>query len=312
MDRLPKVGLLLHFLKLYDDLGLGARQELERFAARVAEDLRSRGLDVVMTPVSRIQSEFAQSIEILEKEGVDLIISLHLAYSPSLESIDVICKTRTPLLILDTTPDPSFNQDQAPSRILFNHGIHGVQDFACMLRRRRRPYRIVAGPSTSGDLFDRAAENARGALAAKVLRNARVLRVGPPFEGMGDFAVEETVLREKLGLTVESIDIDELGKAAEAVTPAEIDAEMARDRDAFECQAPDEVHRRSTRVGLGLRRVLEEHRIDAFSIVFLAFDRSSGPVSTVPFLETSKAMSCGLGYAGEGDMLSAAMVGALN
>jgi L-arabinose isomerase len=44
---------------------------------------------------------------------------------------------------------------------------------------------------------------------------------------------------------------------------------------------------------------------------FLAFASPDGPVSTVPFLEASKAMSRGIGYAGEGDVLTASLVGAL-
>ncbi|MCU0786559.1 MAG: hypothetical protein MUF81_21445, partial [Verrucomicrobia bacterium] len=49
----------------------------------------------------------------------------------------------------------------------------------------------------------------------------------------------------------------------------------------------------------------------AFSLNFLAFKDSTGPVCTVPFLECCKAMARGLGYAGEGDALTAALVGAL-
>jgi L-arabinose isomerase len=44
---------------------------------------------------------------------------------------------------------------------------------------------------------------------------------------------------------------------------------------------------------------------------FLAFDSDRDPVSTVPFLECSKGMARGLGYAGEGDVLTAALVAAL-
>ena len=86
---------------------------------------------------------------------------------------------------------------------------------------------------------------------------------------------------------------------------------MALDREAFEVVAPRETHARTTRVCLGLRRRLERGGYGALSMSFLAFDEAEGPVSTVPFLECSKAMARGLGYAGEGDVLTAALVGAL-
>jgi L-arabinose isomerase len=86
---------------------------------------------------------------------------------------------------------------------------------------------------------------------------------------------------------------------------------MAEDRTRFRCELPRECHERSVRVGLGLRRVIERNGGNAFSMNFLAFDSADGPVNTVPFLEASKAMARGVGYAGEGDVLTAALVGAL-
>ena len=62
---------------------------------------------------------------------------------------------------------------------------------------------------------------------------------------------------------------------------------------------------------LGMRHFLEAGKFTAFSANFQAFDRADGPVDTVPFLEISKAMSRGIGYAGEGDVLTAALVGGL-
>jgi L-arabinose isomerase len=61
-----------------------------------------------------------------------------------------------------------------------------------------------------------------------------------------------------------------------------------------------------------LRRFLERGGFDAFSLNFLAFRESTGPVNSVPFLECCKAMARGIGYAGEGDALTAALVGALS
>ena len=46
-------------------------------------------------------------------------------------------------------------------------------------------------------------------------------------------------------------------------------------------------------------------------VMIEAFDRADRPANTMPFLEISKAMGRGVGYAGEGDVLTAALVGAL-
>ncbi|HOF86981.1 MAG TPA: hypothetical protein PLZ36_02595, partial [Armatimonadota bacterium] len=214
-------------------------------------------------------------------------------------------------LMLDVTPDAAFGRDVDPQRLLYNHGIHGVQDLAAMLRRMKKDYHVIAGHLSDPSVMRRAGEFARGAKAAGALAVTRALRVGPSFSGMGDFAVEPDVLRRRLGIAVEEIALEALEADVVAVPEADVAAEMARDLAAYDADVPAAVHARSARLGLGLRRYLERGGYSAFSMNFLAFDRAEGPLSTVPFLECCKAMARGIGYAGEGDVLTAALVGAL-
>jgi len=307
----PKIGLLLLYLKLYDEVTPERRREFAPFIEAVEDGFQAEGVEVLASPVCRLRSEFQEAVDSWEKEDVDLIVTLHLAYSPSLESADALSTTELPILMLDTTMDHDFGRDVDPSRIMYNHGIHGVQDLASVLNRRRKHFEIVAGHVSQSNVIRRAADIARAARAARVLRNTRALRVGPPFTGMGDFSVAEDTLRDVLGITVEQIDRQALAADVEAVSESEVEEEVALDRKRFTVACDGEVHRRAVRVGLGLRKRLLAGRYNAFSMNFLAFDSSAGPVNTVPFLEASKAMGRGLGYAGEGDVLTASLVGAL-
>ncbi|NOZ19738.1 MAG: hypothetical protein GXP25_01480 [Planctomycetes bacterium] len=310
--RKPKIGLLPLYLKLYDDTNPGLRARFVAFMNTVADGFTSRRIDVARTDVCRVASEFADAVACFEREGVDCIVTLHLAYSPSLESIDALTKTELPILILDTTMDAAFGPGAYPDRIMYNHGIHGVMDMASVLRRRGRSFQIMAGHVADDDFFARAVLLIRAASAANQLRDTKALRVGEPFKGMGDFFVEQEVLKSVLGITVEQIAAADLIQAVEAVTDKEVEEEVALDRERFTCAVPEKVHARSVRVGLGLRRRLGAGGFHAFSMNFLAFDQADGPINTVPFIEASKAMARGLGYAGEGDVLTAALVGALS
>jgi L-arabinose isomerase len=140
----------------------------------------------------------------------------------------------------------------------------------------------------------------------------RVLRIGGAFPGMGDFAISDDVLRRVIGITVENIEPAALADSVNAVSDDAVAAEIAADRKRFRVECDEAVHARSVRIGLGLRRFLDAGGFGAFSMNFLAFKESTGPVNTVPFLECCKAMARGLGYAGEGDTLTAALVGALS
>ena len=55
----------------------------------------------------------------------------------------------------------------------------------------------------------------------------KALRVGAPFEGMGDFAPGDEVLRRVLGIQIDQIAPADLADPAVRLTPAEIDAYVA-------------------------------------------------------------------------------------
>jgi len=63
-------------------------------------------------------------------------------------------------------------------------------------------------------------------------------------------------------------------------------------------------------VGLAIRKWIKEENLGAFTMNFLDINKGSGFI-TPPFLEASKAMGRGIGYAGEGDVLTAALIGSL-
>jgi L-arabinose isomerase len=309
--RNPTIGLLPFYLKLYDDRMPERREGFRAFLELVGQSFADRGIDVVPADICCVADEFGTAIQMFESQDVDCVVTLHLAYSPSLEALDAVRQCELPLLILDTTMDAAFGTDVAPDRIMYNHGVHGVMDFASMLRRHGRPFEIVAGHVTESGVMDRAAGIVRAAYAARCFRSTRALRIGEAFAGMGDFAVDEMMLRQVLGIHVEQITPRDVEHSGPAVMPREIDEELKLDRARYTCKAPEEVHRRAILAGLTLRQKLESDGFSAFSMNFLAFDSPEGAMCTVPFLEASKAMERGIGYAGEGDVLTAALVGAL-
>lgn len=306
-----KVGLLPLYLTLYDERLPAMRAVLEPFLHRVAAQLRARALAVEVAPVCRTRGEFASAIQRFEGAGCDAIVTLHLAYSPSLESVDALAASRLPIVMCDVTPDARFDATVDPIRLLYNHGVHGVQDLANLLRRRGKPFAIAAGHVEEAAVFDRVGGLVRGAAAGARLRRVRTLRIGEPFPGMGDFAVGDEQLHALLGHGVEQASIAALREEAGRVSDAEIDDECRADAERFVIACPGEAHRRANRVGLALRRLIARRPFDAFSFNFQIFDSAEAPIDTVPMLEASKAMARGVGYAGEGDVLTAALTGAL-
>ena len=308
-----KIGLLPLYLKLYDDTCPEMRPRIECFAQTISEALAQTGLSVYAAPVCRVESEFRAAISDFEAQDVAAIVTLHLAYSPSLESAEALTGTDIPLIILDTTENYAFDSTVNADEILYNHGIHGVQDLCNLLRRNHKAYDIFAGHYTQSDVLGRTARACRGAIMAKRMRESRVGLVGGPFSGMGDFCVPFEELLRDIGLTAVSYDERQGIERIAAVTQAEIDEEYMRDTAifTFDPSVTRSIYDRTARVSLALRKWREEEQLSALTVNFLATEDSNPALPVMPFTECSKSMMAGIGYAGEGDVLTAALVGAL-
>ncbi len=312
MSDQPKVGLLPLYIALYDRALPDLLKTMMPFLEEVAEAIRAQGIAPVTAPVCRLRSDYEAAVKRFNEEQVDAIVTLHLAYAPSLEAVDALCAAPQPIIMLDTTPDAAFGRDAGPDLILRNHGIHGLQDLANLLRRRGKPYWVIAGHlEHRPDVMEALARTVAFVCAARRFKSTRALRIGPPLEGMGDFQVGPGVLGSRFGIEVSTIEPQQLAPEVEQVTAAQIEEEIRQNQKLFDVEAGAECHARSARVGLGLRHYLRRHGYTAFSLNFDAFQSGDGPVNTVPFLECSKSMAAGIGYAGEGDVLTASLVGAL-
>ena len=306
-----KIGYLPLYIKLYDDSNPNTRKPLVEYMHTLIGMLESQGREVVEAPVCRVHEEFDAAIEKFKKEDVTAIVTQHLAYSPSLESIDALEKAGVPVIVLDTTPDYALIEAAGYyNGITPNHGIHGVQDMCNLLRRRGIEYYICAGHAMHSDVISQAAGLCRAAAAARSYKRARIGSVGGSFTGMGDFLVSDEDYKAKIGADVLYMDKAAVAKYLKKVTKKDMDAEMAFDEATFTMEVTDqEAYREAVRSGLAVRKWAEDQKLTALTVNFLTLDQCGLP--KMPFAECSKAMVRGMGYAGEGDTLTAGLVGAL-
>lgn len=306
-----KIGLLPLYIEMYDRDMPQIRPRINEFREIIIKQFEGMGLKVSAAPVCRVKQEFSEAIAAFEKAEVDAVVTLHLAYSPSLEASEILAGTRLPLVVLDTTPAYGFGPSQEVDEINFNHGIHGVQDMCCMLKRNRKEFFLEAGHWEKSDVLERVAGCVRAVKVAAELKKARVGRVGQPFDGMGDFAVPAEIMRSTIGIETVLYDIGKSKELIDCISEEELKSEMQQDGTDFDISGLDTVtHRRASVTSLLIRKWLEKEKLTAFTVNFTAIDKNSG-IPCMPFLEAGKAMGRGIGYAGEGDVLTAALVGAL-
>jgi len=306
-----KAGLLPLYIKLYDDINPTWRKPLVAFIEKLIPRLKQLGVEIEAAPICCVESEFKTAVKALEGKGLDALITLHLAYSPSLESAAILAKTKLPIVVLDTTTDFAFGPDTTPDLIGSNHGIHGVQDMCNLLNRNGKTFAIEVGHWEKSDVLQRVADQVRAAKLAATLRTARVGLIGKPFVGMGDFSVPAAKLKRDLGVTTLQVTPLAVGRLLPNADNASVEVELASDRKAFNCKKLDpKAHRQATRINVALDRFIKKEKLSALTLNFQAVTKASG-LPMMPFFGLCKAMAKGTGYAGEGDVLTAALVGSL-
>ncbi len=305
-----KIGLLPLYVKLYDDGAPNMRVRIDAFTETIAKIIGGRDdVKLLKGKVCRVSGEFSAQIEMFEKENVDCIITLHLAYSPSLESENALKNTGLPIIILDTTPNFEFTDDDDLS-ISYNHGIHGVQDMCNLLVRNKKQFFVEAGHYEKSDVIERVVKRAKGIKAANALKSSRVGRIGGEFAGMGDFCVSDSVFCE-LGIERIEMKSDEAREYTLKVTDDEIDAQIVADKAKYDVDGTVEpvFFRNCIKGDLAVRKWIEDNKLTAFTANFLNIKKDFG-LFGMPFCEANRAMERSIGYAGEGDILTAALVGA--
>ena len=307
-----KVGLLPLYIKLYDDRGIN-RSLLEGFYQSIIEKLQGEGLEVIPAPICRIEEEFVSAIKNFEENGAKAIITIHLAYSPSLESIDALCKTDLPIVVMDTTLDYSLSKEYSVDPISSNHGIHGVMDMCNLLKRRSKNYTVVAGHFENSNVLKNTADCAKASASAKSLNGLKVGSFGGAFKGMGDFSISAKELKDRLGVELVEISNEEMLNAVNSITESQVESELDYYKHNFtllnENEESNEALIASIKACLATRKIIEEKGLGAYSANFLGIDKDN--LGNMPFIEACLQMQKGVGYAGEGDVLTASFVGAL-
>ncbi|MCP4404760.1 MAG: hypothetical protein GY801_46605 [bacterium] len=308
----PTIGLLPLYLQLYDETSPNMRPRIEEFYKTIAAELEKRNISVLTSPVCRVREEFESAVNSFEHSGADAIVTLHLAYSPSLESAEVLAQTDLPIIVCDTTPAYSYGPEQDPAELSYNHGIHGVQDMCNLLIRNGKSFQIEVGHWEQSDILDRVALGSQSAQMASHIRKANVGLIGEPFTGMGDFYVPASQLKETIGIETKVLDLEYFRGLISSVTEDAMQEEEEKDRRRFLFEDVNQhAYVRSLRMGLAVKKWIQEETLSAFSFNFMNMNRASG-FETVPFLQASKMMAAGVGYAGEGDVLTAALVATLS
>jgi len=305
------IGVILTLSDLYRK----SRPELpEQFAAQWKPRIDAAfpgDTAIHYTPVAHTPEEFAAAVNECEKVACHAIVVWPMAYASSGAVLPAAKQTRLPLIVVSTARDATLPYDMTGDHMLANQAVHGAIDLTNALWRAQCPFHLVVGHDSSEEFRAEINRAVKAALAAHALRHSRVGQLGGFFEGMLDFTYDRKLQQERLGFHKVPIAPEELIQAAEAVDTSRIAAiahELPSEFDIDPSFTHEELSA-SISYSCALEHLVEAHSLDAIAMNFLPVLQAGA--KSLPFLGASRLMSRGVGYAGEGDVLTASLTTAL-
>jgi L-arabinose isomerase len=306
MKKTCKAGLLAVYGKFIENAVDGMEGRLNSYVREVSTALKKHNIDLVYPGLVGSLKECQDALGDFSESNCEAVIVLFLTYTPSLELAGPLCSTKLPIIFLDTTPVYDFCSVKDPGELMYNHGIHGLQDLCCVLKRRGKSFCVEAGHLTESDVVQRIGEKLKITGWVRRYTNNRVGLLGEPMVGMGDFCIPFEILEKKYDTEIDRIDPALLVKYADNIQKEDVKEEFEKDKDLFilDNSLDKDSYNNACRTSLALRNIIEDYRYTAVTVNNIQF-KDWDSFQVVPFFEYSKMMGRNIGYAGEGDVVTA-------
>jgi len=220
-------------------------------------------------------------------------------------------QTKLPILLWPAQPMQELIADQYnDDAVNLNHGVHGTQDLANVLRRCRRPHAVIHGHASQPAFHAELNEWIAAAHTLETMRGSHPLMVGDHFTDMLDLQIDDARFIQTLGVSAHAVANDDLARTAASVSSADLATSIDRIRDTFilhDTVSPDLLER-SARFERALAAILARESSRAVGINFLSLCNDPA-IGDGLHLAACMKMAEGIGYGGEGDWITA-MLGA--
>ncbi|MEA4889010.1 MAG: hypothetical protein VB070_06075 [Clostridiaceae bacterium] len=308
----PKAGLLPLYAGLYDKQDPLEKNTYEPFIQAIAKKFTALGIDVLDPLICVYKCDIEAAIHRFENQNACAVVILFLAYHPSMVSAKTLTQTDLPVIMLDTTECYDFDSHTDPMMISRCHGIHGVQDLCCVLKRMGKEYRIETGHYQNSQVIDRVANIIKSCYMADNFRKSRVGIIGQPFQDMGDFTIPFSKLENITGIQTIPFEKEKILTWNCLVGAGEIDEKKQEIINSYKINGDldSQLIEAASVSTLILEKWIMDEKLDAFTFNFLDFNQDLG-LPTIPFVAACQLMAKGIAYAGEGDVLTAALIAAV-
>ncbi|WP_127584984.1 L-fucose/L-arabinose isomerase family protein [Paenibacillus koleovorans] len=335
--RKARIGLYSIGLRAYWSQFPGLKERLEEYGRFLEKEMARLGAEVYNFGLVDTEAEGRCAGEWLNARNVDLVFCHSATYSTSSTVLPVhqICKA--PAVILNLQPTERINYEQTTTGEWLAHcGACPVPELSNAFNRAGIPFRVINGLlglsytpaiSLTNEVTAERAEARRAwtaieewiraASVVRTLRHSRFGFLGNTYSGMLDMYSDFTMLQAQLGLHVEVLEMCDLHRLFQAVTPQETAAKLEEVHAMFQISGDspsDPIARKPTaeqlewacRVAVAQEKLVREFDLDALSYYYhgapdYEYERIQGGFIVGHSLLTARGIPC----SGEGDLKTA-------
>ena len=304
------MAILPVMLELYDRLFPEMREGLQNFIHHVAGELSNSTLTVKAGPLLVTAEHIKEAAQAYRQMNVDLIVITHVAYAPSAEILPAIQDSPYPCLLWPIQPrDGLIPEAFQAVDLRFNHGMHGSFDLSNMLKRRSVPHGVLYGHWQAESVRSELWGWLHAGRIYRAMSQSNPIVIGGRFDGMLDLQVDHETFLHDFNLEYRDLPMSKLVEME-----SKLDVDQVKDRKHM-CEEQfcvsddltDALLTKSVRHALALERLLGEYGSTAFSVNFIS-TCNNPEIADGLHLAASGLMADGVGYAGEGDWLTAALL----
>lgn len=332
----PRIGLYSIGLRAYWDQFPGLRERLIGYGQFIEQRLSAWG-EVHNFGLVDTEGTGREAGEWLQARNVDLVFCHSATYSTSSTVLPVHQTCTAPVVFLNLQPTARLNYERSTTGEWLAHvGLCPVPEFANVFDRAGIPFRVVNGllglhetPAIS--LTDEVTHErpeavrawreieqwVRAASVRRTLRQSRFGFLGNTYSGMLDMYSDFTMIQAQTGLHLEVLEISDLARLVDDVTPQDIQAKRDEVFDMFEISGDspsDPIARKPTdeqmewsfKVAAAQEKLVREFDLDALAYYYHGAPGGEDERLQAGFIVGHSLLTArGIPCAGEGDLKTA-------
>lgn len=293
----------------------GLKERLEGYRKEFEDHLGTLGVEVVSAGLIDTVEAGRRAGEFFAGQQVDLIFCDVTTYVQSAFVLPVAQRSKAHIVLVGLQPTAGMNPAKATTfEQLAYDNCTSLPEIVYAFKRAGIATNVIFGMLREDERAWRKIEEwTLAAKAAHAVRNARIGLLGHPFEGMLDMNADPTLFSSAFGLHVEMVEMCDLKKRVDQVSPRELRDMKARineffclpepGADAIASQATPEAVEWSAHVAVALEKLVKDFRLDGLAHYYRGVDGNEYErIISGIIVGASLLTAQGIPVAGEGDL----------